>query len=386
MVRREPRPRQQRAPRVPRRRRARLGRPPTWRSAASRRCPRASSPASARASSTPRRSPRWPPSSGSASSCKLGKGEAAAGGAGKPSILADALEAVIGAVYLDGGRRRGLRVRRTAARRTASGRRRRPPPRARLQVARCRSCSAALGRAGAGVRRQSEQGPTTTSGSSPRVRRRWRGARSRGEGRSKKRRRAGRGRVAPSRSGRGPLDRLTAPCPSSPRSRPSGAGWPARRRPAHRARRGRPARTVRRTSAQAVDRRAHRHDGRGRRPPRQVPAVPARHRRRADGPPAHDRPAAARRAGCRRARRTPTWCSTSPPASAAGDAARAVVRRPAHVRRGRRVRPRPRRRSRSPSWPARASTRSSTSSTSTRSAGLLRGAGDRSSRCCSTST
>lgn len=33
----------------------------------------------------------------------LGKGEAAAGGRRKPSILADALEAVIGAVYLDAG-------------------------------------------------------------------------------------------------------------------------------------------------------------------------------------------------------------------------------------------------------------------------------------------
>jgi len=33
----------------------------------------------------------------------LGKGEAAAGGRDKPSILSDALEAVIGAVYLDGG-------------------------------------------------------------------------------------------------------------------------------------------------------------------------------------------------------------------------------------------------------------------------------------------
>ena len=34
---------------------------------------------------------------------KLGKGETAAGGATKPSILADAFEAVLGAVYLDGG-------------------------------------------------------------------------------------------------------------------------------------------------------------------------------------------------------------------------------------------------------------------------------------------
>lgn len=33
----------------------------------------------------------------------LGKGEAAAGGAEKPSILSDAFEAVLGAVYLDGG-------------------------------------------------------------------------------------------------------------------------------------------------------------------------------------------------------------------------------------------------------------------------------------------
>ncbi len=35
----------------------------------------------------------------------LGKGEAASGGRDRPSILADAMEAVIGAVYLDGGPR-----------------------------------------------------------------------------------------------------------------------------------------------------------------------------------------------------------------------------------------------------------------------------------------
>ena len=34
---------------------------------------------------------------------KLGKGEAAAGGSSKPSILADAMEALIGAIYLDSG-------------------------------------------------------------------------------------------------------------------------------------------------------------------------------------------------------------------------------------------------------------------------------------------
>ncbi|CAN0092075.1 unnamed protein product, partial [Phaeothamnion confervicola] len=33
----------------------------------------------------------------------LGKGEASAGGRMKPSILSDALEAVLGAIYLDGG-------------------------------------------------------------------------------------------------------------------------------------------------------------------------------------------------------------------------------------------------------------------------------------------
>ena len=36
-------------------------------------------------------------------SLRLGKGEAASGGREKPSILADAMEAVIGAVYIDGG-------------------------------------------------------------------------------------------------------------------------------------------------------------------------------------------------------------------------------------------------------------------------------------------
>lgn len=34
---------------------------------------------------------------------RLGRGEAAAGGADKPSILSDAFEAILGAVYLDGG-------------------------------------------------------------------------------------------------------------------------------------------------------------------------------------------------------------------------------------------------------------------------------------------
>jgi ribonuclease-3 len=40
---------------------------------------------------------------GIGSALLLGKGEAASGGREKPSILADAMEAIIGAVYLDGG-------------------------------------------------------------------------------------------------------------------------------------------------------------------------------------------------------------------------------------------------------------------------------------------
>ena len=40
----------------------------------------------------------------------LGKGEDAAGGRDKPSILSDALEAVLGAVYLDGGSEEAYRV------------------------------------------------------------------------------------------------------------------------------------------------------------------------------------------------------------------------------------------------------------------------------------
>lgn len=43
-------------------------------------------------------------------SLKLGKGEDAAGGRDKPSILSDALEAVLGAVYLDGGPAEAFRV------------------------------------------------------------------------------------------------------------------------------------------------------------------------------------------------------------------------------------------------------------------------------------
>ena len=100
----------QRAPRVPRRRRARLGRRRPRLPATTATSPRASSPTCARAWSTPPRWPRWPTRSASATCLLLGKGEDAAGGRQKPSILSDALR---------GGARRGLPRRR----------RRRPPRR-----------------------------------------------------------------------------------------------------------------------------------------------------------------------------------------------------------------------------------------------------------------
>ena len=53
--------------------------------------------------STPGSWPRWPSSSGSTEHLRLGRGEDQSGGRTKESILADATEAVIGAVYLDGG-------------------------------------------------------------------------------------------------------------------------------------------------------------------------------------------------------------------------------------------------------------------------------------------
>ena len=77
-----------------------------------------------------RRWPRSPPSSSSATVLRLGKGEDASGGREKPSILADAMEAVIGAVYLDGGlaaaRDLVLRPARRAHRRSRPPRPRRP--------------------------------------------------------------------------------------------------------------------------------------------------------------------------------------------------------------------------------------------------------------------
>ena len=96
----------------------------------------------------------------------LGRGEDAAGGREKPSILSDALEAVLGAVYVDGGPPAALRPRRAPDRPAPrrDGRAPRPP---RPQVA-----PAGAGRAATAVRRPSTsrgpRAPTTPSGSSPR--------------------------------------------------------------------------------------------------------------------------------------------------------------------------------------------------------------------------
>ena len=59
----------------------------------------------------------------SARPCCSARARTAAGGREKPSILADALEAVIGAVYLDGGWAAARRLVLDAARRRASPRR-----------------------------------------------------------------------------------------------------------------------------------------------------------------------------------------------------------------------------------------------------------------------
>ena len=114
----------------------------------------------------------------------LGKGEDASGGREKPSILADALEAVIGAVYLDGGwdaarrvvLRPARRAHRRGQRRARAGRTTRPG---------CRSSRRATSTELPALRGRATRGPTTPSGSSPTVR--VDGVvRGEGEGRSKK--------------------------------------------------------------------------------------------------------------------------------------------------------------------------------------------------------
>ena len=220
----------------------------------------------------------------------LGRGEDAAGGREKPSILSDALEAVLGAVYVDGGpaaaydvveRLIGPRLAETAAHLDHLDHK------SRLQ-----ELVAADGAARAGVRHRGR-------GTRPRQallrhgRRRRHRAR-RGPGRSKKAaEQAARGRRPAPRARRRPR----RPMPELPEVETVRRGLGGARRRPHASSAvevGRE-RTVRRTSAQQVI------DGltgatvlaaerRGK-----YLLVPARHRRHGDGPPADERAAAARR-------------------------------------------------------------------------------------------
>ena len=180
----------------------------------------------------------------------LGKGEDAAGGREKPSILSDALEAVFGAVYVDGGPERRLR-RHRAADRPPPRRDGRPPRPPRPQVDACRSWRP--GRVGRPSTSRGPRVPTTPSGSSPRCRRRpvdRRGHRPLEEGG-----RAG-GRAAACAADAASLTpRRTTPIravPELPEVETVRRGLAAGGRAHDRAGRGRPPRTVRRTSAQEV--------------------------------------------------------------------------------------------------------------------------------------
>ena len=169
-----------------------------------------------------RRWPRWPSELDLGAHLLLGRGEDAAGGREKPSILSDALEAVLGAVYLDGGPAAAYDADRAAARRRASPRR----PTA--------STSSTTSRALQELAPPAAVGPPeyVTSRRGPRPRQavlrhgRSSTARSLGEGDGpvEEGGRAGRGRGGVRRARRRPTPRR---CLSCPRSRPSGAGWPS---------------------------------------------------------------------------------------------------------------------------------------------------------------
>ena len=72
---------------------------------------RANSPAATTAWCAAKPAPRWPATSGSAHHLILSESEADSGGRDKTTILADAAEALLGAVFLDGGLRESARRR-----------------------------------------------------------------------------------------------------------------------------------------------------------------------------------------------------------------------------------------------------------------------------------
>ena len=257
----------------------------------------------------------------------LGRGEDAAGGREKVSILSDAMEAVLGAVYLDGGSQvafdlvdRLFSARLEAAIATLdrldykstlqelTAHRGLPTPGVLGEVHRPRPRQDVLRRRHAGrPGRRRGRGPLEEVG---------------GAG-------SGSGRVRPAHR------RLTGDA-RAPRGRDR-AAWarPVRGRPPHRTRRGRARAHGQAHLASGAHRRPdRRHDHRGP-SPRQVPPTAARHRRRDDDPSPHERPGPV---GC--GRRAASGAHARGAAPRRRD--RVVVRRPAHVRRGGGVRPRPR--------------------------------------------
>ncbi len=243
----------------------------------------------------------------------LGKGEDASGGRAKPSILADAMEAVIAAVYLDGGWDASPRPRDAAARgphpRRGDGARWR-----RLQDRACRSSRRGaydqLPRYQVRSRGPRPLEAVLRHGHAPRrAARKWRRA-FQEAGRASRRAR----RVGPTLRERRRDGRTTAP---RPRSRmPELPEVEVVRRDLEREIVGKKIKAVEvdgmrdrppPPQPQAVHQPPRRQEVHRRRPARQVPPLPARRRRRARHSPRHVGSAAAREElARRRARSTPT--------------------------------------------------------------------------------
>ena len=241
---------------------------------------------------------------------RLGKGEDASGGRAKSSILADAMEAVIAAVYLDGGLDaarprdpRGAREPRSASR---------PPvPAAATTRRACRS-SRRSSSTSSRATRSATRAPTTPSASSPPCCSRGE-VYGTGEGRSKKAAEQAAAREAWERLQLG-VSRRRPPrewaMPELPEVEVVRRDLEKRgRRQEDQERRGRRhARGAAPPQPQAVREPARRQEDHRRRAAREVPPLPARRRRRARDPPRHVGPAAAqRRPHASRWRSTPTW-------------------------------------------------------------------------------
>ena len=301
--------------------------------------------------------------SASAQHLRLGRGEETTGGRNKYSILADTLEALIGAVYLERGLEAAAR-RRAPAVRPADGR---APPRIGAGLdwkTSLQELSADARRSACPSTSSRTTGPDHAKTFTAAVRCRRPSATAHGTGRHQEGGRAAGRRDAPAaqappRRRRRPASSSIAsqPCPSSPRSRSSAAASSRRSSAAPSRGRGLHPRAVRRHLAGADDFAA-------------LPRPGARHRRRRRGKylwlpldsgttrslgaPRHERPAA--RAAAGRARRD----APAGRGSRFTDGGRgAALRRPAHVRR-------PRGRRRGGGGPARRRSRTSPATRSTR--------------------